>query len=129
MSTNKNSKSLGKGKKAGIIGGCAVVGGVLTDALLIALAPATGGLSTVALVAKKTIETSTAAALVGAGVVGAGGGGVILTKIIDKKREENAYKQGCEDASKQYEAKFEKQAQEFANKYSQILNDNKKFYN
>lgn len=119
---SKNTKKLGKKKKAGIIGGCALVGGVITDALLVAASPATGGLSLAALAAKKTTEVSTAA-LVGLGVTAGAGGGSIVTKVIDKKREEKAYKQGCEDASKHYEAKFEKQAQEFANTYNQILND------
>lgn len=127
MSKNNKSKPLSKGKKVGIIGGSAVAGGFITDALLVAATPFTGGASLGVLAAKKTIDTGIAIALVGAGTVVGAGGGITATKVVSKKREEAAYKQGCEDTSKHYEAKFDKQAQEFANKCDQIYNDNKQF--
>lgn len=80
---------------------------------MIAATPMTGGLSLGAFALKKSAEIGIAAAV---GATVAGGTAAVVTRKVDSKRITNAYGEGYNEASKVYEAKFTKQAEEFVYK-------------
>lgn len=112
MAKTKKGK-ISKKKKVGIIGGAAAIGSVIADAVMIAATPMTGGLSLGAFALKKSAEIGIAAAV---GATVAGGTAAVVTRKVDSKRITNAYGEGYNEASKVYEAKFTKQAEEFVYK-------------
>lgn len=108
-------KKLGKGKKIGIIVGCAAGAEALVGIGALIAAPFTGG-ATAPVAAAMFSASAKNIAIAGGAAVGGAAVGAIATKIVDSKREEKAYGNGYNDASKAYEAKFADQAKEFAEK-------------
>ena len=108
--TNKKRKGMSKGKCAAIIGGTAVVGSFIADAIMIAATPVTGGLSLGALAAKKSVELAIAT---GVGAAVGGGTGVVATKVVSSKQTAKKVETAIKETSNAYEAKFAQQAKEF----------------
>ena len=109
-------KKLTKGKKIAIIAGCAAAGEAVVGIGAAIAAPFTGGATAPVAAALLTKSAKDIAVALGVGAVVGGSAGVVATKVADSKRESKAYGDGYNDASKAYESKFAKQAEEFAQK-------------
>lgn len=112
-------KKLSKGKKFAIIAGCAAAAEAAAGVALTIAAPFTGGATAplAAALYTKAANDSGKVLLIAAGAFIAGAGaGTVVTKKMDADKEPAAYGKGYDDASKTYEAKFTKQAEEFAAK-------------
>lgn len=112
------NKKLTKGKKIAIISGCAAAGEALLGLAATVAVPFTGGATAPVAAALLSDSAKNTAISVGAAAGGAAVG-AIGTKIYESKKNAKAYKDGYNDASKAYEAKFIVQAKEFAKKQKQ----------
>lgn len=108
-------KKLTKGKKVAIIAGCAAAGEALLGLAATVAVPLTGG-ATAPLAAALFSASAKSVAITAGAAAGGAAVGVVATKMVDSKRESKAYGDGYNDASKAYESKFAKQAEEFAQK-------------
>ena len=113
---NSTRGKLGKGKKVAIIAGCAAAGEAVVGIGAAIAAPFTGGATAPIAAALLTKSAKDMVVALGVGAIVGGGVGVVATKVADSKRESQAYGDGYNDASKAYESKFAKQAEDFAQK-------------
>lgn len=113
MSNKK--KKLSKGKKFAIIAGCAAAGEALLAVAATVAVPLTGG-ATAPLAAAMYAASGKSVAIAAGAAAGGAAVGVVATTVVNSKRESKAYGDGYNDASKAYESKFAKQAEDFAKK-------------
>lgn len=108
-----SKKKLSTGKKAGIIAGCVAGAEALVGVGALIAAPFTGG-ATAPVAAAMFSASAKNIAIVGGAAIGGAAVGAVATKVVDSKRETNAYGKGYSDASKAYEAKYVNLAKKFA---------------